>query len=106
VHWADWVEEGADEYRQAGCRKPYLQVLLDLLELTEEPEVVREIIADERRFERIKKQFKKKRLKARQELRMMKELAEQRNNYVRSLKRNRFGKEECEEDSSIAARRR
>jgi len=73
--------------------------------LTEEPEVVREIIADERRFERKKKQFKK-RLKARQELRMMKELAEQRNNYVRSLKRNRFGEEKCEEDSSLAARRR
>jgi hypothetical protein len=85
IHWADWVEEGADEYRQAGSRKPYVLVLIDLLELTEEPEVVREIIADEKRFARTQKHFKKKRLKARKELRVVRELAEKMNNYGRSL---------------------
>jgi hypothetical protein len=76
---------GADEYRQAGSRKPYVLVLIDLLELTEEPEVVREIIADEKRFARTQKHFKKKRLKARKELRVVRELAEKMNNYGRSL---------------------
>jgi hypothetical protein len=103
VHWADWVEEAADEHRQRGSRKPYLEALIDLLEMTEEPEVVSEIIADERRFARVQKNFKKKRLKARKELRMMNELAEQINNYGRSLKR---AEEKSEEDRWPAARQR
>lgn len=93
VHWADWVETYAEEYRQDGSKKPYQQILLDLLEMTgghlteeetiEGPEVTAadldarfaEIIADENRFARIEKRFKKKRHKTRRELKMMKELA-------------------------------
>jgi len=86
VHWAEWVEETAEEHRQAGSQKPYVDTLLDLLEQTEEPEVVREIIADEKRFERIAKNFKKKRSKGQRELQMMKEWAERRDDYLRRLR--------------------
>ena len=83
IHWAQWVEERADEHRQAGSRKPYALALIDLLELTEEPEVVGEIIADEKRFARIQKQFKKKRLISRQELRVAKKMAVIRRGWLR-----------------------
>src|SRR5262249_52342347 len=86
VHWADWVEETAEEHRQAGSRKPYVDALLDLLELTKEPEAVREIIANETQFNTISKSFKKKRIKGRRELQMMKELAKRRDDYLRRLR--------------------
>jgi|SRR4029453_8636017 hypothetical protein len=86
VHWAEWVEETAEEHRQAGSRKPYVDALLDLLELTEEPEAVCKIIANETQFKRISKNFKKKRIKGRRESQMMKELAERRDDHLRRLR--------------------
>ena len=109
IHWVQSVEDWAEEYKQAGSEKPYLEVLLDLLEMTgghltetdeeeiDKPEVakavdakraiVERIVADETLFEKIKKNFKKKRHKARRELQMMKELAERRNAYLCARRR-------------------
>jgi hypothetical protein len=83
VHWAEWVEETAEERRQAGSQKPYVDTLLDLLELKEKPEAVREIIADEERYKRIEKNFKKKRLKGRRESWLLRQQAEIVNNHRR-----------------------
>jgi hypothetical protein len=77
IHWVQWIEDSAEEARQNGSQKPYVHALLDLLETTEEPEVVREIVADERRFARLLKSTKKKRIKARRELEMVRKRAEQ-----------------------------
>lgn len=103
LHWVSWVETYAEEHKQTG--KPYVEILLDLLEMTggyltveemiaaeeagsrdggvttaadlaarvaETKARVDEIIADDTRFKRISKRFKKKRLNARRELQMMK----------------------------------
>jgi len=83
IHWVDWVEACAKEYKENGSTKPYVDVLLDLLRMTGGPltaeeqaavttdaeAAAREIIADEKRFTRIEHRFKKKRIAARHELR-------------------------------------
>jgi hypothetical protein len=72
VHWVDWVEERAEEHRQAGSRKPYIEAHIDLLEMEKEPKVFDAILGDDKWFASLAKSFKKKRLKARQEWRMVK----------------------------------
>jgi hypothetical protein len=121
IHWVDWVETYAEEYKQAGSKKPYLQILLDLLEMTgghltteeiiavTEVETVAdrdaraaEIIADERRFAGISKRFKKRRHKARRELQTIEETARK-----RAAQTNRRPEEAAEpfEKEDLRARR-
>jgi hypothetical protein len=94
IHWVDWVETYAKEYKHSGSKKPYLLILLDLLEMTgghltaEKQEKdegptddkaikakIAALVGDKKRFARIQKSFKKKRLNARRELRLMKKWA-------------------------------
>jgi hypothetical protein len=68
MHLADWIEEQAEEYRQAGSRKPYRQAEIDLYELMYDDD------AKSRDFEKFQKTKKKARQRGRQHWR---ELAQQ-----------------------------
>jgi hypothetical protein len=78
---ADWFEETAEKYRRAGSHKPYIEAFIEFLEFeyADKPEEAAAIISDEKRFERERRQLKKKRLKGKPELRWLKEGAERMN---------------------------
>jgi hypothetical protein len=77
VHWAEWVEECAEEYRQEGNLQPYYMALLELLELIGQSQIPN----DNKRLKQLEKNFKKKRLKGRRESWLVRQRAEILNNY-------------------------
>lgn len=79
VHWAEWVEECAEDYRQEGNLQPYYMALLELLALTGQSQ----ILTDNKRLARLEKNFKKKRLKGRRESWLLRQRAEILNNHGR-----------------------
>jgi hypothetical protein len=79
VHWAECIEEWAEEYRQQGNPQPYYMALLELLKLTGQSQ----ILTDNRRLKRREKNFKKKRLKGRRESWLLRQRAEILNNLGR-----------------------
>jgi hypothetical protein len=79
VHWAEWVEECAEEYRQERNLQPYYMALLELLKLTGQSQ----ILTDNKRLKRLEKNLKKKRLKGRRESWLLRQRAEILNNHER-----------------------
>ena len=41
-----WIEKYAEQYRQAGNRRPYVQVAIDYLDLTEGPDFTEKCLVD------------------------------------------------------------
>jgi hypothetical protein len=65
MHLADWIEEQAEEHRQAGSRKPYTDAEIDLYDLQ---------FSGEKKppdFQKWQKTIKKRRLQGRRELRQL-----------------------------------
>jgi hypothetical protein len=80
IHFADWLEEVADEHRRAGSRKPYVDSAIDLYEMEFEGEQNR---PDLHKF---LSTVKRKRLQGRRELHAMREAAQRREQWLQAKK--------------------
>lgn len=80
IHFADWLEEVADEHRRAGSRKPYVDAAIDLYEMEFEGE---QNHPDLRKF---LSTVKRKRLQGRPELHAMREAAQRREQWLQAKK--------------------
>ena len=74
IAFAYWVEQTVEKYRQAGHRAPYLATAHEYLELVKGPDVLRKTIRSERELTRYLKSFKKKRLKAKYDYQILREV--------------------------------